>query len=264
MVELQAAVEQDGSSAIAQANLRDAMARSGVPSNPVAVATATDDNKPAVTASANSSSPVVAVDRAPFTVGADVSTPARAAPEPADWTRAAPGVPARTELVLASANLSASSRPLFALRDERSGAAIVPASSTPASPPATTSALGGSRLEVSNGNGVNGMATHVGLWLAARGMATDRLTNQQPFVQRQTVIQYRSGHEDAARRLAALLPANATTQALPAANLRSDVRVVLGRDWVQLAPCLASSACSPVAPLAAAPAAVTVAMAAQR
>jgi tetratricopeptide (TPR) repeat protein len=243
MAELQVAVGQDGTSAIAQANLRDAMARSGITSTPVAVATAAVVDKPEVPAPATSAPPLAAGDRAPYIVGADAPAPVPVAPEPAASARAATGGPARTELVLASAGLDASSRPLFALRDERSGAATAAAPSTPAPPPATTNALGGSRLEVSNGNGMTGMAAHVGLWLAARGVPTQRLTNQQPYAQRQTVIQFRRGQEDAARRLADLLPASAQTAPQASPDLRSDVRIVLGRDWVQIADCLARTSC---------------------
>jgi hypothetical protein len=103
-------------------------------------------------------------------------------------------------------------------------------------------------LEVSNGNGIAGMAARVGSWLAARGMPTPRLTNQQPYAQRQTVIQFRAGHEEAARRLASLLPAGARTAPQASPELRSDIRVVLGRDWTQVARCLTRASCQPAAP----------------
>lgn len=93
-------------------------------------------------------------------------------------------------------------------------------------------------LEVSNGNGVPGMAARVGHWLEQKGMPTERLSNQQPFTQRLTVVQYRVGHEQAARQVAESLPANAMAEPRPTPGLRSDVRVILGRDWVQTAACL--------------------------
>jgi tetratricopeptide (TPR) repeat protein len=108
---------------------------------------------------------------------------------------------------------------------------------------AASSPLEGARLEVSNGNGTTGMATRVSTWLAARGIPTAHVTNWPTFDQPQTVIQFRSGYEDAARRLAGLLPAPAAPEARPTPGLRTDVRVVLGRDWTRSTPCLASDAC---------------------
>lgn len=101
------------------------------------------------------------------------------------------------------------------------------------------------RLEVSNGNGVSGMAARVGRWLATQGLQTERLTNQQPFVQPQTVVQYRVGYEEAALRVARSLPSNAKADTSPTLGLRSDVRVVLGRDWLRTASCLSSDTCTP-------------------
>ena len=101
------------------------------------------------------------------------------------------------------------------------------------------------RLEISNGNGFTGMAARVGRWLAAQGMPTDRLSNHKPFDQQRTVVQYGDGHEEAAQRVARSLPATAQTESLPTSGLRSDVRVVLGRDWVRTGACLARSGCLP-------------------
>ena len=103
------------------------------------------------------------------------------------------------------------------------------------------------RLEVSNGNGVTGMAARVGHWLASQGVKPAvRLTNQRPFQQGETLIQYRKGHEEAARQVARLLPAEARTAALPSSALGSDVRVLLGRDWVDEAACLSDHSCKPM------------------
>jgi len=107
-----------------------------------------------------------------------------------------------------------------------------------------------STLEVSNGNGVPGMAARVGHWLERQGVPTDRLSNQQPFTQRLTVVQYRIGHEQAARHVAESLPANATAEPRPTPGLRSDVRVILGRDWVQTAACLERQTCPMVSSVA--------------
>ncbi len=112
-----------------------------------------------------------------------------------------------------------------------------------------------SRLEVSNGNGVAGMAARVGRWLSAEGLRNVRLTNQRPFVQATTLIEYRSGHEQSAQRVARSLPIAATTAAMASPGLASDVRVLLGRDWVLSAACVDDKSCPPVvAVLATAPA----------
>ena len=117
------------------------------------------------------------------------------------------------------------------------------AAAMPAAAPVEPPVAQASRLEVSNGNGVSGMAARVSRWLAARGMATERLSNRQPFAQRHTVVQYRSGHEDAALRVARLLPATAKAEPQATPGLRSDVRVVLGHDWVHSAACLERNTC---------------------
>ena len=100
------------------------------------------------------------------------------------------------------------------------------------------------RLEISNGNGVAGMAAKVGRWLAThQGMRADRLTNQKPFVQRDTIVQYSEGHADTAARIARALPLAAQPAAEPSKGLSGDVRVVLGRDWARSAACLDRGSC---------------------
>ena len=117
---------------------------------------------------------------------------------------------------------------------------------------ASTVATTSSRLELSNGNGVRGAAARLQQWLARQGVRANRLTNQRPYVQQQTVIQYRSGQEEAARRVASSLPVAVELAATPSAGLRTDVRVVLGMDWVHMAACLEQDTCERRAPLVAA------------
>jgi tetratricopeptide (TPR) repeat protein len=211
--QLKVAVSQDPGNAIARANLRNAMSQAG--STP-----ATETVRQAQAA------PVLAVDASAVAdIGAvPVSAPATAAPMAA--------VPMAATAAIASADATATPAPMEMTR-------------TPAAPleAGTLAALRIARLEVSNGNGVNGMAAQLGLWLAARGVATQRLTNQHPYDQRRTVIQFRSGQEQAARRLAGLLPASAQTAARASPGLASDVRVVLGQDWRSMAGCLAQGSC---------------------
>ena len=100
-------------------------------------------------------------------------------------------------------------------------------------------------LEVKNGNGVSGMGARVRGWLAQQGLPAERLSNQRPYVQQYTEVQYRSGFEDVAQRVAHALPAVAQVSPVARSDLRTDVRVVLGRDWIPSAACLRSSSCVP-------------------
>jgi hypothetical protein len=110
-------------------------------------------------------------------------------------------------------------------------------------------------LEVSNGNGIAGMGARLRDWLARQGVRAGRLSNQRPFAQEHTAIQYRPGHAEAAQRLADVLPAALRATPAPTPGLRSDVRVVLGRDWVRSAACLEHDICkAPPTTVAAAPA----------
>ena len=86
------------------------------------------------------------------------------------------------------------------------------------------------KLEVSNGNGVGGMATRVAGYLARFGVSTGRLTNDKTFLQPTTLIQYREGYRTQAARIGSVLPKEVPV--VQADTLRSDihVRVVLGRD----------------------------------
>lgn len=86
------------------------------------------------------------------------------------------------------------------------------------------------RVELSNGNGVNGMALRLRSFLLTKGIATSRLTNDRPFVRQETKIAYRSGFEASARDLNAKLPHE--VDMVESSNLRRgvDVRLILGKD----------------------------------
>ena len=103
----------------------------------------------------------------------------------------------------------------------------------PSLPLATKTAPETVRLEVANGNGVTGLAKRTSSSLKRRGYAVARLTNQVPYKQMITEIQYRQGQENQARRLNALLSAPA--KLVESSHLRPGVgvRLVLGRDVVQ-------------------------------
>jgi hypothetical protein len=140
---------------------------------------------------------------------------------------------------------------LEAISTEARGASLpasAPAESSPAPAVRLESEARPPRVEISNGNGVPGMAARVSRWFTTQGLPVRRLTNQRPFTQRQTVIQYRSGHEEAALRMSHALPVRAAIEPAPAMDLRSDLRLVLGHDWTRLMACL-TQACQ-LAPLA--------------
>lgn len=88
------------------------------------------------------------------------------------------------------------------------------------------------RVEVSNGNGLIGMARKVAAFLEDFGYENSRLTNQKPFRAPSSEVQYRAGYRDEARALTASLPGNPAL--IESGNLRRDVsvRIVLGKDWV--------------------------------
>ena len=259
VVVLKSVVDRDGGNAIATANLNDAMARS----NGTVVASSVPPPAPVVAAPAVVA-PVVAapVVVAPAVVAPVVAAPVVAAPAvvtPAVAAPAAAAAPMHVEPAAPAMNLRVGYAPTIAALEER--VARVAVADLPAPAPAMRAmpALPGpsaqgvvaarqdvppaSRVEVSNGNGVTGMAARVGRWLATQGVATERLTNRQPFAQRHTIVQYRAGREDAALQVARLLPVNARAEPQSTAGLHSDVRVVLGHDWVQVAACMERNTC---------------------
>jgi Tfp pilus assembly protein PilF len=85
-------------------------------------------------------------------------------------------------------------------------------------------------LEVSNGNGVSGMARRIGQQLAANGSPKAWLTNQKPFEQRSTEIQYREGYVEPAMALRGRVPGVPPTVRSTALRPGIDVRLVLGKD----------------------------------
>jgi len=86
------------------------------------------------------------------------------------------------------------------------------------------------RIEVSNGNGVTGMAKKVAGFLNGEGHAKTRLTNQKSFEVASSQVQYRSGYREQAQSLVMTLPGQPGIAQTD--DLRSDIsiRVVLGKD----------------------------------
>ena len=90
--------------------------------------------------------------------------------------------------------------------------------------------LNGLRIEVSNGNGVNGLAKAVGSEMSLNGLNVKRITNAKPFNKPQTLIMCRPELKSAAMELAQTMPSNPKIVLRDVANRRVDVRVVLGAD----------------------------------
>lgn len=86
------------------------------------------------------------------------------------------------------------------------------------------------RLEVSNGNGVTGMADKVSKFLVTQGFTTVRLTNKKPFNTGVSQIQYRDGYHSEALQLKDSLPES--PELIESGDLRAgvDVKLLLGKD----------------------------------
>lgn len=86
------------------------------------------------------------------------------------------------------------------------------------------------RLEVSNGNGVSGLARDLSGHLEGTGYASVRKTNEMPYRMSATEIQYRPGFEPQARDLQTTLRSGIPLVA--STKLRADVqvRLLLGKD----------------------------------
>ncbi|UTY56891.1 LytR C-terminal domain-containing protein [Massilia sp. erpn] len=88
-------------------------------------------------------------------------------------------------------------------------------------------------LEISNGNGVQGMAAAMARRLRGNGLEVVRLSNVRPFAVRQTYIEYGEGLREAAGMLSQRVGRGElpqAQQAAPAMLKRVNMRLVLGRD----------------------------------
>ena len=225
VVELKAAVLLDRNNPTAMANLRNAVAQRDA----VLEASATNVN-----AVAKADDTATSVARLPFVALDPPTLPTRVSLRVIDQPTIAWGPRAAA---------AAASDPL-------SNPIVAPPSPSVALVSPLTGRVGRaqvlSKLEVSNGNGTAGMAASVGRWLAAQGLPATSLTDQRPYTQVKTLVQFRQGHEEAAARVVLALPAGGPAVLMLTQGLRADVRVVLGRDWVATNVCLKRDACPPV------------------
>lgn len=88
-------------------------------------------------------------------------------------------------------------------------------------------------IEISNGNGVNGMARMIGNYLNENGIKVVRLTNASNFNHHETKIYYEKGYHKAANYLAGCFPAGNNLKELEKLD-RSHVKVkiLLGKDLI--------------------------------
>lgn len=134
-----------------------------------------------------------------------------------------PMIESNTKLVQLEPNVSE-------LQMQTYKSASVPPMDTPALANNSDNAHGKLRLEVSNGNGVAGLAGKVRQFLSNQGYVTSHITNQKPFQVRMTQIQYREGYQSEAQLLQASMPEMA--ELVQRNNMRTDIgiRVLLGKD----------------------------------
>lgn len=105
----------------------------------------------------------------------------------------------------------------------------LPAPAKPANPTATPSVMPAPvRLEISNGNGINGAAARLARSLSVEGLKTVRLTNMKNFDVPISRIEYQREQQVMAESLSERLglPLKAQNEKSP----RADMRIVLGHD----------------------------------
>lgn len=180
-----------------------------------------------------------------------VAAPLAATPVPPNWNMHvldAPTVAAWPQAVAENVQFRQTQAPAEATAVGTAVAPAVdkPARVVPAEALAAPSAGAPVLVELSNGNGVRGMAARLQQWLQARKeVKATRLTNRPSFSQKHTHVEYGPGQEEAAWRVMRALPLSPRDGPVLRHGLKADVRVVLGRDWRVSASCLGDSACWP-------------------
>jgi tetratricopeptide (TPR) repeat protein len=85
-------------------------------------------------------------------------------------------------------------------------------------------------VEISNGNGIRGMAKQVATALRSQGIGVTRLSNRKPFDQLRTEIEYRKGFLTSAREIGVRLPSPPSLVERGSLGAGIGVRLVLGKD----------------------------------
>ncbi|MDH3346645.1 MAG: tetratricopeptide repeat protein [Desulfobulbaceae bacterium] len=88
-------------------------------------------------------------------------------------------------------------------------------------------------VEVSNGNGVRGMAGKSARYFRKKGITVKHITNAKHFKFQQSVVLYKEGFLREAYLMAAMIPGFQKMKKISSSNRqRVDVKVILGRDTV--------------------------------
>lgn len=157
--------------------------------------------------------------------------------------RNAPTATGATAIAEAAAIIAAAAPPAPAVARSSVVAGTTPAAQSLA----TSAAKSAARYEVANGHGGEGLARRLAGLLGQQGFARPRLTNQVPYNQAASVIQYRDGYRASAEAFASQLPFRPTVLATASGDLRVDVRLVLGRDLTTSDACSVLGLCVRVA-----------------
>ncbi|MBK4733823.1 LytR C-terminal domain-containing protein [Noviherbaspirillum pedocola] len=86
------------------------------------------------------------------------------------------------------------------------------------------------RVDIANGNGIEGMAARMRTALEQRGIAVGHLSNKKPYDTTLTAIQYRAGYLQEAERVRRALQAPVALAAMKDMPANADVRLLLGKD----------------------------------
>jgi len=147
-----------------------------------------------------------------------------ASPDPAQPNRKATAVASHDETRAAPVAMAAPSAP---------PAANYPPHAPYVSPVSMESAVHSfdrTRIEISNGNGVNGMARALRTVMKSEGVNVTRVTNAIPFNKPRTVIVCTNEGKETAKAIARLLPGNPSISIGSTAYRNVEIRVVLGAD----------------------------------
>ncbi len=87
-------------------------------------------------------------------------------------------------------------------------------------------------IEISNGNGVNGMARNVGNYLKGRGLSVVRLTNASHFKHLNTKIFHREGYHHTAEFIGKQLPVFQITKVKNLDRANIHIKVIIGKDLI--------------------------------
>lgn len=199
-----------------------------------AFAPATATASPPASSASNVAAPPVAPPVTETTVAAPALAPA-SPPVAVEPVTPAPSLPATPSLVAEPAPVIAPPQPpqLAPAEPQQTVEPAAPtmlAAAPPALPKTTPPSARAALYEVSNGNGITGMARRVNQALLAQGYPAARLTNSKPFRQPVTVVEYRPGYAAVAAQLSASLPLKPAITEKAGLRQSTDVRLVLGRD----------------------------------